>query len=381
MQRYNHYKPTQLGIRQTQIQVDSKQTQLKLIDENKGTIQVNGWGLNLDQQLLVNYQYAAPLSLAVKQLNNLKFRSWNYFLIHTPTHVIQVIFVDLNLGIACPSNLVVMERQDIKGTQKIIETMTCPTYNKETVSIGEKTELVADQWSGSVIRKEGSMYQFKVNSKAANFEMDLTFDYSENPGQVWATPLTNDLRTYYATQKKPVSVVGSYSYNNQRQQCKGGDCFMMIDIGRGHLNYGMAYFWVLIMAKLKDGRTIYINLCDGASSEFKTLDKANEDFIIVDGKHYKLDVTEMDYYKDNYMGRKTIRTAVQSNDYKKIYKNRSCEFSFEPQGQLSQGVNAAVIAMNQVFTYGPFKGFCDLDGDRIEIDNVFGHVEQVYSRW
>ena len=46
--------------------------------------------------------------------------------------------------------------------------------------------------------------------------MDLTFDLSENPGQFWATPLTNDLRTYYVTQKRPVSLKGTYTFNNQR---------------------------------------------------------------------------------------------------------------------------------------------------------------------
>ena len=106
----------------------------------------------------------------------------------------------------------------------------------------------------------------------------------------------------------------------------------MIDIGRGHLNYGMAYFWVVIMARLPDGRTVHLNLCDGFSSSFKTLDKANEDFIIVDGKHYKLDVTEMEYYKDNFMSRKVISTAKATDDYKKIFPDRHCEFTFLPSG-------------------------------------------------
>lgn len=56
---------------------------------------------------------------------------------------------------------------------------------------------------------------------------------------------------------------------------------MMIDNGRGHFNYGTAYFWVLIMTKLEDGRTVFINLSDGIGSEYKSLEKSSEDFIVV----------------------------------------------------------------------------------------------------
>lgn len=83
----------------------------------------------------------------------------------------------------------------------------------------------------------------------------------------------------------------------------------MIDIGRGAFNYGVAYFWVLIMTTLPDGRTLTLNLGDGIGSEFKTLEKSNEDFAILGGKHYKFDVTEMLHNKAEYFSRKTIRTA------------------------------------------------------------------------
>jgi len=84
---------------------------------------------------------------------------------------------------------------------------------------------------------------------------------------------------------------------------------MMIDNGRGHFNYGVAYFWVLLMTTLPDGRPVFINLSDGIGSEYKTFDKASEDFIVVGDQHYKLDVSRLDYYKDDYMTKKRVYTA------------------------------------------------------------------------
>jgi hypothetical protein len=41
----------------------------------------------------------------------------------------------------------------------------------------------------------------------------------------------------------------------------------------------------------KDGRTIAfaLNFGDGIGTEYKTKDKSYEDFVIIEGKHFKLD--------------------------------------------------------------------------------------------
>jgi len=75
----------------------------------------------------------------------------------------------------------------------------------------------------------------------------------------------------------------------------------MMDFGRGHHNYGVAYFWALFQTTLKDGRRVGVSLGDGFGSEYKSLEKASEDFLVIDGKFYKLDVTEMVYSKEDYL--------------------------------------------------------------------------------
>ena len=46
----------------------------------------------------------------------------------------------------------------------------------------------------------------------------------------------------------------------------------MIDTGRSHQVYGVAYFWVLLMHRLPDGRTITVNLGDGMASGYTGVD-------------------------------------------------------------------------------------------------------------
>lgn len=137
-----------------------------------------------------------------------------------------------------------------------------------------------------------------MTSTDAALDLTLEFDYSENPSFIWSIPLFNDMKHFFATQKRAVTVRGDYNFNGKKQKCIDKECHMMIDIGRGAFNYGVAYFWVLIMTTLPDGRTVQMSLGDGIGSEYRSLDKASEDFIVVDGKMYKLDITQMDYYKD-----------------------------------------------------------------------------------
>jgi hypothetical protein len=69
-------------------------------------------------------------------LNKLKFRAWNYFLLYTPTHIIQFIFTDLSLG--CTSSIIVFEKgKDPQLTLDKVEDLTCPTFDTETVGLGK----------------------------------------------------------------------------------------------------------------------------------------------------------------------------------------------------------------------------------------------------
>ena len=138
--------------------------------------------------------------------------------------------------------------------------------------------------------------------------LDLSFKTKQSPSSIWVIPLSNDKKNYFTAMKQPVATEGKYMLNNKNYECKDNECLMMVDNGRGHFNYGVAYFWVLIMTKTADGRPVFINLSDGIGSEFKSLDKASEDFIVIGDQFYKFDVTALEYYKDDYFTKKRVYT-------------------------------------------------------------------------
>ena len=124
-----YYKETPLGIMQTELPAGVKE----ILDVNTGKLKHAGYGMNLEDTLVVNYQDARSASDDPKSfLNRLRYRSWNYFLMTTPTHMIQFNFVDVISDAVgkrsfCPSNVMIVDRNDPKGSFLKVEegTFTC----------------------------------------------------------------------------------------------------------------------------------------------------------------------------------------------------------------------------------------------------------------
>ena len=88
-------------------------------------------------------------------------------------------------------------------------------------------------------------------------------------------------------------MIGEYSWKGKQYKCDVGECIGLYDIGRGYFTYHTNWYWATAMTyiKSKEGKlqTFAFNFGDGIGTEYRTKDKAYEDFIILDGKHYKLD--------------------------------------------------------------------------------------------
>jgi hypothetical protein len=109
-----------------------------MIDPSTGTLSLQGYAEGIEDNIIINYKDAKPLSSAHPDLNRLRFRHWNYHLLYTDKHIIQFNFVDaLSFGKrgVCPSNIVIFERSNPAGTMKKIEEKTfhCPEFNREVI--------------------------------------------------------------------------------------------------------------------------------------------------------------------------------------------------------------------------------------------------------
>ena len=70
-------------------------------------------------------------------------------------------------------------------------------------------------------------------------------------------------------------------------------CLGLIDIGRGLFNYQTSWIWSTLVTKLPDTNEILaLNLVQGFGNPYLPASlKFSEDFLSLNGRHYKLDQT------------------------------------------------------------------------------------------
>jgi hypothetical protein len=162
---------------------------------------------------------------------------------------------------------------------------------------------------------------------------------------------------------------------------------MLIDDGRGHTVYGVQYFWVMFMGRLADGRPVTGSMSDGMSARYDGLDQATEDFVALGQSLHRLDVTRLEPQGLPYVGEKRVFTAPEDAWQRRAFPANACDLAFAPvvaksdQSMVNDGLNLVFIAFSQRLVYGHFSGTCTLGGETVRLDNVYGHVEYVYSRW
>ena len=121
-------KETPLGLYQSEVKTPKdKSTKINLLDPKTGQLNVQGWAVGgLEENIVVNYKDARPWSSHSQWINKLRYRQWNYYLLHTPKHVIQFNFVDVISGAesqrgVCPSSVIIFDKTNPKGTLRRVE--------------------------------------------------------------------------------------------------------------------------------------------------------------------------------------------------------------------------------------------------------------------
>jgi len=115
---------------------------------------------------------------------------------------------------------------------------------------------------------------------------------------------------------------------------------------------------------------------DGLGVEYDSLDKANEDFVVIDGKHYKLDQTVLKFNQDDLMSRHQFQTVKEDKAW-----DRWCEVEFVPQAVMKDGLDAFLLKFVQYMVYGQYSGKCVIDRKVYQFKNVLGGVEHVRARY
>ncbi|CDW84455.1 UNKNOWN [Stylonychia lemnae] len=318
----------------------------------------------------------------------MKFRAWNFVMIQTPDHVIQIPIA--SIWPACKISVQIYSRenqQKIVESREIITTGLLNCGNYDTQSLNWQDYLFAKEgdFSIEVIRLKDGNLKFAIDAQSINFSAEFIVHDQGIESQVFFMPLSDDMLHYFTTKKTyGILTDGSYKYQDKEYQCNSSnkDCLTLYDNARGHLLYDTKWIWAIMNAYLPEyDMIVAFNFQDGIGSSFNPDDgnKFMEDFVLINGKHYKIDQVQIEYEESNIMQPQTFSTIKDLN--LKIFKNRECQVKFTPLGVAEDGIHLIVYGITQNLVYGLYSGSCNIDGWIIQFKDQLGVVEHLNARW
>ena len=103
-----------------------------------------------------------------------------------------------------------------------------------------------------------------------------------------------------------------------------------MDSGRGRFNYHTSWVWATFLTTLPDTQEVFtVNLIFGfGDNDYKPEKKFSEDFMTLDGKHYKLDQSQLlDFVPGD---QKQVHFFRTNNVEDRIFPKRGCDLQFTP---------------------------------------------------
>lgn len=148
---------------------------------------------------------------------------------------------------------------------------------------------------------------FDVKIKAGeHFKLQGKFDQNTMDSLSWIAPLSDDLTYFFSSTKQlGIQLEGSYVLNGEYYECIPGSvdqyCLLTTDSVRQNPDYGLSYYWATFQTVLPDGQSLSISMSDGIGTNYSSNDRASEDFVQLNGKIYKLDQSELEFDRKDYM--------------------------------------------------------------------------------
>ncbi|MBY8988493.1 MAG: DUF2804 domain-containing protein, partial [Candidatus Lokiarchaeota archaeon] len=184
---------------------------------------------------------------------------------------------------------------------------------------------------------------------------------------VVVTGYEEDPRLFYYNHKiNYMPAEGSLVIGEKRYLFEPETSFGLMDWGRGIWPYKTHWLWGSGCG-LVDGIPVAFNIGYG----FGDLSTHTENIIFYDGKAHKID--EVEFHHENRDPTKPWKFT--SND------NR-VNMTLDPIIPHREKLNFGLIYLNSSLLHGLYSGEVVLDnGEKIKIDNMLGHAEDIYWRW
>lgn len=334
----------------------------KLLSED-GSLTTFGWA---------RFPYLEPNAEKInvysfKALQQFRLKRWQYYAITTPTHFFSFTISHVGyLGLVF-AYVVSFENR---------------VYHEETLNIpmGRGISLPKDSLSGTASFEKGDL---RVSFETVDDKIRLI---NVNWPKFGKQTLTAKLKITIPEQQE--SVVNVFPFNGKRffytrkvncMQPEGEikcervynitpeDAFGTLDWGFGVWPYKSAWLWGSFSTKLSDGRTLGINLGDKIGNNPDVTDNA----VILNGRVLKLGRVSFDYDPKNLEKEWNIKS--EEGNLKLVFKPFLVRLA-------KTDLLVLKSVLHQIFGY--YSGSFELEsGEKVEINNITGWIEEHNARW
>ena len=175
---------------------------------------------------------SAERSLALwhPSLAFLRERAVNIFFLYTPEHYIQIMTPFKLASVELAAVSIIGLNPNNKENYLIETRHEENLVNVVQDKIGADITLTTTNLNVSFKRTEDKSSLIKVDSPAAQFSMEATFD-GTHQSSYWVTPLTEDITTYFETWKRagiPLAPF-TYTFKGKEYKCGENECLMTTD--------------------------------------------------------------------------------------------------------------------------------------------------------
>ncbi len=197
---------------------------------------------------------------------------------------------------------------------------------------------------------------------------DITlYDDPNFDNTVVATGYTEDPRLFYYNHKiNYMPAEGSIQFGQDSYTFDKETSFGLLDWGRGIWPYRTHWLWGSASGKVNDV-PIAFNIGYG----FGDLSTHTENIIFYAGKAHKID--EVTFHHENRDPEKPWRFTSNDNRFNMV---------LEPLIPNKSKLNFGIIMSNSSLIHGLYTGDIVLDnGEKIHIENMLGHAEDIFWKW
>jgi hypothetical protein len=295
-------------------------------------------------------------------------KRWNYWAVVSPTHLFSVTLSDV----------------DYLGLPFIY------ILNFETKAFAEKTLLkpfgagieLPPAVDADVVYEDPAMpilmlqneqgVQLEVSCPDFDgkpLQVDLQVYYPENHESLNVVIPWSEKRFQFTSKQNTLPAVGMIEWGDERIVFDREDTFACLDFGRGIWPFECFWNWSSFSTRLKDGRTVGVNLGAGWTDGTGM----NENGLCIDGKLIKLsEDMAFEYDTEDFMAPWQLSTSVTDR----------VNLIFTPFFERTAKTDALVISSEVHQMIGRFTGTLKTDeGELIQIEDAIGWAEDHNARW